>query len=270
MLANLLATAGIRVIVLERNAGLLGLPRAIAYDAETLRLFAQVGLLRRDLARARPQSSRETLERASPVLDGGGRAGAKPIRAFRARNLLSARIRKGSAEGSRALRERSRSLRAQTRRSRTGREQSCSENRDPIGAAPLAGAIRRRLRRRNERRARHDRRTTGGFHLCRAVARRGRDREGPRREGDYLRLRPSPAARRAARRRRSRPLGVYAAARRDRRRTQRTKPGFACSFRSTRSIGRSRSSGRPSILSTPASPTDGGATAFFSPATQPT
>ena len=33
------------MIVLERNAGLLGLPRAIAYDAETLRLFAQVGLL---------------------------------------------------------------------------------------------------------------------------------------------------------------------------------------------------------------------------------
>jgi len=45
MLANLLAAAGIQVIVLERNRGLLGLPRAIAYDAETLRVFAQVGLL---------------------------------------------------------------------------------------------------------------------------------------------------------------------------------------------------------------------------------
>ena len=32
------------MLVLERNAGLLGLPRAIAYDAETLRLFSQVGL----------------------------------------------------------------------------------------------------------------------------------------------------------------------------------------------------------------------------------
>ena len=44
MTANLLGLAGIRVLVLERNAGLLGLPRAIAYDAETLRLFGQVGL----------------------------------------------------------------------------------------------------------------------------------------------------------------------------------------------------------------------------------
>ena len=44
MLANLLATAGVDVVVLERNDGLVGLPRAIAYDAETLRLFSQVGL----------------------------------------------------------------------------------------------------------------------------------------------------------------------------------------------------------------------------------
>jgi 3-(3-hydroxy-phenyl)propionate hydroxylase len=35
----------LRVAVFERNSGLLGLPRAIAYDAETLRLFAQIGLL---------------------------------------------------------------------------------------------------------------------------------------------------------------------------------------------------------------------------------
>jgi 3-(3-hydroxy-phenyl)propionate hydroxylase len=44
MLANLLGAAGIDVVVIERNDGLVGLPRAIAYDAETLRLFAQVGL----------------------------------------------------------------------------------------------------------------------------------------------------------------------------------------------------------------------------------
>ena len=44
MIANLLGAAGVEVVVLERNPGLLGLPRAIAYDAETLRLFAQVGL----------------------------------------------------------------------------------------------------------------------------------------------------------------------------------------------------------------------------------
>jgi 3-(3-hydroxy-phenyl)propionate hydroxylase len=45
MMANLLGIAGVRVAVLEANEGLLGLPRAIAYDAETLRLFAQIGLL---------------------------------------------------------------------------------------------------------------------------------------------------------------------------------------------------------------------------------
>ncbi len=44
MIANLLGAAGVDVVVLERNPTLLGLPRAIAYDAETLRLFSQVGL----------------------------------------------------------------------------------------------------------------------------------------------------------------------------------------------------------------------------------
>jgi 3-(3-hydroxy-phenyl)propionate hydroxylase len=44
MTANLIGSAGLRVAVFERNPGLLGLPRAIAYDAETLRLFAQVAL----------------------------------------------------------------------------------------------------------------------------------------------------------------------------------------------------------------------------------
>ncbi len=44
MLANLLGSAGVDVIVIERNNDLVGLPRAIAYDPETLRLFAQVGL----------------------------------------------------------------------------------------------------------------------------------------------------------------------------------------------------------------------------------
>lgn len=44
MLANLLGIAGVQVAVLEANEGLLGLPRAIAYDAETLRLFSQIGL----------------------------------------------------------------------------------------------------------------------------------------------------------------------------------------------------------------------------------
>ena len=44
MIANLLGAAGVKAIVLEAKPRLLGLPRAIAYDAETLRLFSQVGL----------------------------------------------------------------------------------------------------------------------------------------------------------------------------------------------------------------------------------
>ena len=44
MLANLLGADGVNVVLVERNDGLVGLPRAIAYDPETLRLFAQVGL----------------------------------------------------------------------------------------------------------------------------------------------------------------------------------------------------------------------------------
>jgi len=44
MLANLLGADGVNVVLVEQNDGLVGLPRAIAYDAETLRLFAQVGL----------------------------------------------------------------------------------------------------------------------------------------------------------------------------------------------------------------------------------
>ena len=47
MLANLLGTAGVNVVVFEKNDRLVGLPRAIAYDPETLRLFAQVGLFDR-------------------------------------------------------------------------------------------------------------------------------------------------------------------------------------------------------------------------------
>ena len=35
MLANLLGIAGVDVVVLERNEGFVGLPRAIAYDIET-------------------------------------------------------------------------------------------------------------------------------------------------------------------------------------------------------------------------------------------
>ena len=60
MLANLLGIAGVDVVVLERSEGLVGLPRAIAYDIETLRLFAQIGLFdmaKSASARRRPPNS---------------------------------------------------------------------------------------------------------------------------------------------------------------------------------------------------------------------
>ena len=44
MTANLLGLAGVKVAVLECAEGLRGIPRAIAYDAETLRLFSLIGL----------------------------------------------------------------------------------------------------------------------------------------------------------------------------------------------------------------------------------
>ena len=44
MMANLLGLSGLEVAVLEGSGGLRGIPRAIAYDAETLRSFSIVGL----------------------------------------------------------------------------------------------------------------------------------------------------------------------------------------------------------------------------------
>lgn len=44
-MAKLMGLAGHRVVLLERNEGLCPLPRAIAFDDETLRSLAQIGLL---------------------------------------------------------------------------------------------------------------------------------------------------------------------------------------------------------------------------------
>lgn len=44
-MANLIGLAGHRVVLLERSEGLCPLPRAIAFDDETLRSLAQIGLL---------------------------------------------------------------------------------------------------------------------------------------------------------------------------------------------------------------------------------
>ncbi|MEN5033604.1 bifunctional 3-(3-hydroxy-phenyl)propionate/3-hydroxycinnamic acid hydroxylase MhpA [Pseudomonas sp. TWI929] len=47
VLANLLAECGHSVLVLEREAGPLQLPRAIRFDAECMRVFQSIGMLRR-------------------------------------------------------------------------------------------------------------------------------------------------------------------------------------------------------------------------------
>src|SRR5580704_2639420 len=98
MTANLLGLAGIRVLVLERNARLLGLPRAIAYDAETLRLFSQVGLFD-DIAPGLIQDPHVRHRNAHNVTLDGGRLHARPLRPFVARHLLPARLREGPAQG---------------------------------------------------------------------------------------------------------------------------------------------------------------------------
>jgi hypothetical protein len=43
-MANLMGLSGHRVVPLERNEGLCPLPRAIAFDDETLRSLAQIGV----------------------------------------------------------------------------------------------------------------------------------------------------------------------------------------------------------------------------------
>ncbi len=53
-LANLLGAAGHSVLVLEKEAGLFPLPRAIHYDGEVLRIFQAAGLREEVLAISRP------------------------------------------------------------------------------------------------------------------------------------------------------------------------------------------------------------------------
>jgi 3-(3-hydroxy-phenyl)propionate hydroxylase len=66
MLANLLGLSGARVLVLERRTAPYTVPRAIAYDGESLRLFQKIGLL---------DQLEPTLERDVPVVyfNGNGR-----------------------------------------------------------------------------------------------------------------------------------------------------------------------------------------------------
>ena len=54
VLANLLAQAGLRIIILEKAADVYPLPRAAHFDGETLRVFQSIGLLEAVTAFSRP------------------------------------------------------------------------------------------------------------------------------------------------------------------------------------------------------------------------
>ena len=102
MTANLLGLAGIRVLVLERNAGLLGLPRAIAYDAETLRLFSQVGLFD-EIAPGLIQDPHVRHLNARNVTLMAADFPPRPLRPFVTRHVLPARLREGPTQGPRTI-----------------------------------------------------------------------------------------------------------------------------------------------------------------------
>ena len=108
MLANLLGAAGVDVVVIERNDGLVGLPRAIAYDAETLRLFAQVGLFEA-IADGLIQDPEVVYFTARGTRD---EPAAQRVRPFSARDILSAALRTGAAQRLSAVSIRARPFRA--------------------------------------------------------------------------------------------------------------------------------------------------------------
>ena len=103
MTANLLGLSGLQVAVFERNRGLVGLPRAIAYDAETLRLFAQVGLFE-EIAPGlvRDPHVRHLNARGKALMS--FQVPAEHLRPFAAWHLLSAGFREGPAQGTVSLR----------------------------------------------------------------------------------------------------------------------------------------------------------------------
>jgi hypothetical protein len=212
MIANLLAVGGVRVALFERNRGLVGLPRAIAYDAETLRLFAQVGLydeiapgLVRDPPVHHINARGKTLMAAQFA---HGLYGHSPLGTFYQpqfeRVLLKGLSRFGnvSVAFEHAVNP------------RAGRPRRDDDDRDPQRRAHIEGRLRRRMRWGNERHSRGARRQIGGLDLCGALARRRRHRQGPQCQMDHLHVRPAPSVRRAARGWRPGPLGIHANARR--------------------------------------------------------
>ena len=97
-----LAAAGVDVAVIERNDGLVGLPRAIAYDAETLRLFAQVGLFDA-IAPGLIQDPQVVYFNARGVKLMDMNPPSSPVRPLPARDVLSAPLRADVARGLEAI-----------------------------------------------------------------------------------------------------------------------------------------------------------------------
>ena len=219
MTANLLGLAGVRVAVLERNRGLLGLPRAIAYDAETLRLFAQVGLFG-EIAPGLVQDPhvRHVNARNVTLMAADfprGLYGHSSLGTFYQPDFESALLKGLSRfDNVRVAFEH-----AVADLTQDG-DRRRLEDRRARGRTHAQRRLRRRLRRRHERRPGAARAQARGLDLRRALAGDRCDRQGPQGQGDHLQLRSASSIGPIAGRRRPRPLGIHAIAGRERRRAE--------------------------------------------------
>ena len=153
MLGNLLGSAGVDVAVIERNDGLVGLPRAIAYDVETLRLFAQVGLFDAIAPELYSGSAGRLFQRSRRQAD-GDRSAAHSVRPFPARDVLPTALRAGVARRRKAICIRARVVRAHCDLTCAVSRRCRRSDRYAARPAAFAGQLRRRLRRRRQHHAR--------------------------------------------------------------------------------------------------------------------
>ena len=82
------------------------MPRAIAYDAETLRSLLDSRSFRRDRARTRPESACSPRQCPRPDLDGNGSSRLRASRSFPSGHLLSAAVRESPVSWVVAVRQR--------------------------------------------------------------------------------------------------------------------------------------------------------------------
>ncbi|MGC3984137.1 MAG: FAD-dependent monooxygenase [Pseudorhodoferax sp.] len=104
-LANLLGAAGLSVLVLEKEAGIFPLPRAIHFDGEVLRVLQSVGLREQALAIARPGTQGMHFVNGAGRDHAGARRHGRAGPAWRRQQLLlpPARAGGGAARGPGAL-----------------------------------------------------------------------------------------------------------------------------------------------------------------------